>query len=202
MSTFLYQRVHFVYNFSFGELACLEATCAHHAGVTFALRTESIDGPPLRSCKRAAGESSLIELVTIVTLSVFLFYSSFLSEVQQLMQQVTLSCCMRCYEGAMAGEFASGASSALAEAIHKTRQTATFWSDTSHLLLLLKRAICYTRFRDDVVLYCVLAGSDVACEAFMVRRRSAQRSRLSVDGDLLHGHSVDLRCLCRASGCW
>jgi hypothetical protein len=44
------------------------------------------------------GEAYLVELVTIATLSFFLFYTSFLAEAQQLMHQVTLSCALRCYE--------------------------------------------------------------------------------------------------------
>lgn len=46
-----------------------------------------------------AGEASGVELITIVILSVFLFYSSFFSEVHRTLNQVTLSVTMRNYEG-------------------------------------------------------------------------------------------------------
>jgi hypothetical protein len=44
------------------------------------------------------GEAYMMELMTITTLSFFLFYTSFLAETQQLLQQVTLSSALRCYE--------------------------------------------------------------------------------------------------------
>ena len=44
------------------------------------------------------GEAYIVELMTISTLSFFLFYTSFLAEAQQLMHQVTLSSALRCYE--------------------------------------------------------------------------------------------------------
>ncbi len=47
------------------------------------------------------GEAYIVELMTITTLSFFLFYTSFLAEAQQLMHQVTLCSALRCYEDAV-----------------------------------------------------------------------------------------------------
>lgn len=46
------------------------------------------------------GEAPMVELMTIFSMSLYLFYSSFLSETQQLMHQLNMSCIMRCYEAA------------------------------------------------------------------------------------------------------
>ncbi len=45
-------------------------------------------------------ESSAAELITIIILSLFLFYSSFFAEVRRTMNVITLSVTMRNYEGA------------------------------------------------------------------------------------------------------
>jgi hypothetical protein len=52
------------------------------------------------------GESSTLELMTIICLSLVLFYSTsgVLGEVEQLMHQVTLAMSFRCYEGALIGD--------------------------------------------------------------------------------------------------
>ena len=44
------------------------------------------------------GESFLVEILAIVLMSFFIFYTSFLSESQQLLHQINLSSGMRCYE--------------------------------------------------------------------------------------------------------
>ena len=46
------------------------------------------------------GESSAAELITIIILSLFLFYSSFFAEVSRTLNVITLSVTMRNYEGA------------------------------------------------------------------------------------------------------
>jgi hypothetical protein len=45
-------------------------------------------GALARRVRRRFGEGYLVEILTIITLSFFLFYTSFLDEAQQLMYQV------------------------------------------------------------------------------------------------------------------
>jgi hypothetical protein len=61
------------------------------------------------------GEAYIVELMTITTLSFFLFYTSFLGEGQQLMHQVTLCSALRCYEDAV---FAMSSVNGLAPSSH------------------------------------------------------------------------------------
>ena len=113
VSMHLYQRLHFVYNFSFGE-------------------------------------SSAVELITIIILSVYLFYSSLYNEIRQMLDQVSLSVTLRCYEGAIFGDRSSGPSYCLRAAVRRMKKSATFV--------------------DDFCFLCGLVFGDFACDIFLSLR--------------------------------
>jgi hypothetical protein len=64
------------------------------------------------------GEASGVELLTIFSMSLVLYYSSYLLEIQQLMHQLNLTCNMRCYEAALFDGGLDAESNALRAAIH------------------------------------------------------------------------------------
>ena len=83
------------------------------------------------------GESFLVEIMAIVMMSFFLFYTSFLSESQQLLHQINLSSAMRCYESNT-----GAASKALRTVIQKKLQLGPLYALKSFGFLVLSDAIC------------------------------------------------------------
>jgi hypothetical protein len=96
------------------------------------------------------GESSLIEIITIIILNFFLFCSSFLLEIQQLMHQVDMTCGMRCYEGALFGKGIDAESFALRRAVRRVQETETRY--------------------DNISLFANLVASDFLCDIFLALR--------------------------------
>jgi hypothetical protein len=96
------------------------------------------------------GEAYIVELMTITTLSFFLFYTSFLGEAQQLMYQVTLCSILRCYEDRI--------------------WSWTRWEDCAPSSQALRRKVekKLARSRSSVIFqYLVLVIGDFLCDIFL-----------------------------------
>ena len=83
------------------------------------------------------GESFAVEILAIVLMSFFLFYTSFLSESQQLLHQINLSSGMRCYESN------TGASAkALRTAVQKSLQQGPRHALKAYSFLVISDTVC------------------------------------------------------------
>ena len=98
----------------------------------------------------SVGEASVIEIITMIILSFFLFASAFLLEIQQLMYQVDMACGMRSYEGALFGNGVDAESFALRRAVKRVQET--------------------TGWLDNIALYFTLVVSDFMCDVFLALR--------------------------------
>ena len=98
----------------------------------------------------SVGEASVIEIITMIILSFFLFASAFLLEIQQLMYQVDMACGMRSYEGALFGNGVDAESFALRRAVKRVQET--------------------TGWLDNITLYFTLVVSDFMCDVFLALR--------------------------------